>query len=102
MDAQEILTKANSIEAARQAARLEAINEVAVILAERKQLEAALAETDGPYRKAYAKAGAAGWSESELGQLGADAPEPSRRRSARSSRSTPSSAPSQPRSASGT
>ncbi|MFJ3601093.1 hypothetical protein ACIPRU_32015 [Streptomyces sp. NPDC090126] len=52
MDAQGILNKADEIETARQAARLEAIGPLASILAERKQLEAALAETDGPYRRA--------------------------------------------------
>ncbi|WP_162602920.1 hypothetical protein [Streptomyces sp. CS090A] len=91
MDAQKILSKADEIESARQAARLEAIGPLATILARRKRLEAELAETDAPYRKAYAKAGAAGWSDTELNQLGADAPEPSRRRIGRpTSRSTSS------------
>ncbi|MFF3974828.1 hypothetical protein ACFYZ6_33905 [Streptomyces rubiginosohelvolus] len=96
MDAQRILSKADEIETARQAARLEAIGPLASILAERKQLEAALAETEGPYRRAYAKAGAAGWSDTELHQLGATAPEPTRRRSTRSTaRSTASGASAQ-------
>lgn len=79
MDAQKILSKADEIEAARQAARKGAIGPLATILAERKQLEAALAETEAPYRKAYTTAEGAGWSGAELSQLGADAPEPHRR-----------------------
>ncbi|MYT82497.1 MULTISPECIES: hypothetical protein [unclassified Streptomyces] len=79
MDAQRVLSKADEIEAARQAARKEAIGPLAAVLAERKRLEAALAETEAPYRKAYAKAEAADWSGAELGQLGAEAPEPPRR-----------------------
>ncbi|WP_057668749.1 hypothetical protein [Streptomyces anulatus] len=80
MDAQKILSKADEIEAARQAARKGAIGPLATILAERKQLEAALAETEAPYRKAYTTAAAAGWSGAELSQLGAEAPEPRRAR----------------------
>ncbi len=79
MDAQKILSKADEIEAARQAARKGAIGPLATILAERKRLEAALAETEAPYRKAYTTAEAAGWSGAELSQLGAEAPEPPRR-----------------------
>lgn len=79
MDAQKILTKADEIEAARQAARKDAIGPLATILAERKQLEAALAETEAPYRRAYTRAEAAGWSGAELTQLGAEVPEAPRR-----------------------
>ncbi len=87
MDAQKILDKAADIEAAKRAARSLAISSLATILAERKRLEAALADTEAPYRKAYAKAGAAGWSDAELSQLGADKPEPPRR-GGRGARST--------------
>ncbi|MER8268043.1 hypothetical protein ABT007_28035 [Streptomyces griseus] len=79
MDAQKILGKADELDAARRAARKDAIGPLAAVLAERKRLEAALAETEAPYRKAYTKAEAAGWSGAELGQLGAEAPEPPRR-----------------------
>ncbi|WP_371606829.1 hypothetical protein OG725_36910 (plasmid) [Streptomyces sp. NBC_01213] len=79
MDAQKILNKANEIEAARQAARTDAIGPLAKVLAERKRLEAALAEMEAPYRRAYAKAEAAGWSSAELTQLGAEVPVSPRR-----------------------
>ncbi|MGC5401744.1 hypothetical protein ACPXCP_39150 [Streptomyces sp. DT20] len=77
MDAQVILGKADAIEASRQAARKAAIVPLATILAERQQLQAALAQTEAPYGKAYAAAEAAGWESSELSELGAD--EPTRR-----------------------
>ncbi|MFF3264982.1 hypothetical protein ACFYWO_38195 [Streptomyces sp. NPDC002932] len=77
MDAQVILGKADAIEASRQAARKAAIAPLATILAERQQLQAALAQTEVPYGKAYAAAEAAGWESSELSELGAE--EPTRR-----------------------
>ncbi|MCB5169592.1 hypothetical protein LG634_32895 [Streptomyces bambusae] len=80
MDVHDILKKAQELQAARQTA----LQPLAEILAERKQLESMLADTEVGYGKAYAAAEKAGWSAAELTALGA--PEPTRRPSARQRR----------------
>ncbi|MGW1037607.1 hypothetical protein [Streptomyces antibioticus] len=60
-----------------QAAREEAFQPLAEILAKREDLQRQLAETDGPYAEAFVAAEAAGWTAEELKGIGAE--EPTRR-----------------------
>ncbi|WP_329390327.1 hypothetical protein OG625_38915 [Streptomyces sp. NBC_01351] len=69
-----ILKKAGEIQAAQLAARQNAMEPLAAILADRIRLISELAATEVPYGKAHVAAEAAGWSASELAALGAEEP----------------------------
>ncbi|MFJ5552511.1 hypothetical protein [Streptomyces sp. NPDC093225] len=74
MKADEILKKAEALQAAQLAAKQAAVEPLAAILARRIQLQTELAETETPYGKAYVEAENAGWSATELAALGATEP----------------------------
>ncbi|MDD9383165.1 hypothetical protein M8Z33_42265 [Streptomyces sp. ZAF1911] len=74
MKADEILKKAEEIQAAQAAAKQQAIEPLAALLAERIRLTSEHAATDIPYGEAFVAAEAAGWSASELAAIGAEEP----------------------------
>ncbi|WP_345045298.1 hypothetical protein [Streptomyces sannanensis] len=91
MKADEILKKAEELQAAQLAAKQAAVSPLAAILARRIQLQTELAETEVPYGKAYVEAESAGWSAAELAALGATEPthRPRVRRARPSKQQTP-------------
>ncbi|MEV0990957.1 hypothetical protein [Streptomyces sp. NPDC049949] len=74
MKADEILKKAEELQAAQLAAKQAAVEPLAAILARRIQLQNELSASEVPYGKAYVEAEAAGWSAAELAALGATEP----------------------------
>ncbi|MFJ6372637.1 hypothetical protein [Streptomyces virginiae] len=76
MDAHEILKKTQDLQAAQQAAKQAAMVPFAELLATRIRLQSEFADTEAPYRKAYAAVMAAGWSPAELAGIGATEPAP--------------------------
>ncbi|MFE2325332.1 hypothetical protein ACFXD5_15660 [Streptomyces sp. NPDC059385] len=74
MKADEILKKAEELQAAQLAAKQAAIGPLAAILARRIELQTELFESEAPYGKAYVEAEAGGWSAAELAALGATEP----------------------------
>ncbi|MGW2681085.1 hypothetical protein [Streptomyces sp. NPDC001436] len=94
MKADEILKKAEELQAAQLAAKQAAVVPLAAILARRIQLQAELFETEVPYGKAYVEAETAGWSAEELASLGAT--EPTHRPRMRRSRQSRAQAPAAP------
>ncbi|MFE9222361.1 hypothetical protein ACFYN3_39430 [Streptomyces lavendulae] len=91
MKADEILKKAQALQAAQLAAKQAAVEPLAAILARRIQLQSELSESEVPYGKAYVEAEAAGWSAAELAALGAT--EPTQRPRARRTRPSRQQAP---------
>ncbi|WP_438297921.1 hypothetical protein [Streptomyces sp. HUAS TT7] len=69
-DAQSLLETAQGL----LASRMEVIQPLASAIAERKRLQALLDAAETAYGAAYADAQAAGWTEGELKQLGAEGP----------------------------
>ncbi|MCX4808983.1 hypothetical protein OG594_46885 [Streptomyces sp. NBC_01214] len=72
--------------------RLDVVRPLAQIIAERKHLQAQLADVERRYGAAYANAEAGGWTTGELAQMGAT--EPTRRPPGRPKRARATKAPS--------
>ena len=67
----QILQRAQELHAAKMAA----LAPLAELVATREELRRRLAESDGAYGRAYADAEAAGWSATDLADIGAEVPE---------------------------
>ncbi|MFD6918311.1 hypothetical protein [Streptomyces virginiae] len=89
-DEQSVIETAQSL----LASRLDVVRPLAQIIAERKSLQAQLADVERRYGAAYASAEAGGWTTGELAQMGAT--EPTRRPVGRPKRARGVKAPSAP------